>query len=173
MTVYLASYKATRPGLNGLINRGIRLLDRAKYSHTEICIGNPLTGVAKCYSSSGEDGGVRMKEMRLSPEKWDVLHLPFVSDTDVTGYFLQTAGEGYDYLGVGRFALPWLLREHPTRHFCSEWAMAVAGVKDAWRYGPQAAHMIGLALGGIEVGTLPAINTDPKKLHKDEEDPHA
>ena len=151
MSVYLASYKGTRPGLNGLINRGIRWLDRAKYSHTEICIGNPFKGTAKCFSASGEDGGVRVKHMKLNPKKWDALHLPFATPDHVNNYFFGTVGQGYDYLGVGRFALPWLLREHPTRHFCSEWAMDALGVSDAWRYSPQGAHMICLALGGIEV----------------------
>jgi len=148
-SVYLASYTGTHSGLAGIVNIGIRTLDRSIYSHTELCIGNPLVSAAKCYSSSGVDHGVRMKVMQLNPEKWDVLHLPFVNADTVTKHFAETDGAGYDYLGVGRFALPFLLREHKTRWFCDEWCLAALGVKEPWRFSPGGAHQIAIAMGGL------------------------
>jgi len=73
--VYLASYKGTHAGVPGIVNIGIRTLDRSIYSHTELAIGNPLESAVECFSSSGVDHGVRVKVMQLNPEKWDVLHL--------------------------------------------------------------------------------------------------
>lgn len=135
--VYLASYKSVHSGLHGLINRAIRLLDRSAYSHTELCVGesHPFEGEVDCYSSSGMDGGVRVKRMQLNPDRWDVqpLHTPVEWVTDL---YAKTAGSKYDYFGTGRFAVPWLLREHPTRWFCSEWAAAAIGFNQAWRLSP-------------------------------------
>lgn len=149
--VYLASYKDTHSGLPGVVNVGIRVLDRSIYSHTELCIGHPLESVAECYSASGVDRGVRSKAMQLNPAKWDVLHLPWVQASAVRAHHAATVGAGYDYLGVGRFALPLLLREHRTRWFCSEWALAVLGVPQPWRFSPGGAHQVALAMGALPV----------------------
>jgi hypothetical protein len=63
--VYLASYKGTHAGVPGIVNIGIRTLDRSIYSHTELAIGNPLESAVECFSSSGVDHGVRVKVMQL------------------------------------------------------------------------------------------------------------
>lgn len=148
--VYLASYRGTHRGLPGIVNRGIRLLDRAQYSHSEICLGNAdLDEPLKCYSSSGVDHGVRQKIMRLDSQKWDLLHLPFASQQQVLDHFGLTQGAPYDFWGVARFALPFLLREHPRAWFCSEWCLAALGMTDAWRFSPAGAHAVLLASGGI------------------------
>lgn len=151
--VYLASYKGTHSGLAGLINVGIRTLDKAQYSHSEICIGNPFDGEAECFSSSGIDGGVRMKQMQLSPDKWDVLHLHWVPVQQVRDHFgvRKEESAGYDYWGTGRFASPLLLREHPTRDFCSEFCGAAIGLHEAWRVSPQGLHCIALSMGAIQI----------------------
>lgn len=149
--VYLASYKGTHAGLSGIVNVGIRTLDHSIYSHTEICLGNPFDTAAECYSSSGVDHGVRMKTMQLNPEKWDVLYLPFADAQAVQQHFAATDNAGYDYLGVGRFALPFMLREHPTRWFCDEWCLSALGVREPWRFSPGGAHQIALAMGGVPV----------------------
>lgn len=149
--IYVASYKSVRPGIQGLINRLIMLLDRAEYSHNEICIGNPFEAEAECYSASGEDGGVRMKKMKLSPAKWDLILMQDATPEQVRDYYSKTKNSKYDYLGVGRFALPWLMREHSKRFFCSEWVLGALNVQETWRFSPQGCHMVCIASGGKEM----------------------
>jgi hypothetical protein len=141
-TIYLASYKGTQKGIGGVFNIGIRWLTRSIYSHTEICIGNPLEGPVHCISSSGVDGGVRAKLMHLSPEKWDVLPMPWVREEAVWSFMLDHKGTGYDFAGVVRFVLPWLRTQSKRRWFCTECVAAIAGYPDAWRFSPADFHII-------------------------------
>lgn len=141
-SVYLATYKGTHKGIVGLINIAIRLLDKAKYSHCEICIGHPFESAVYCYSSSGVDGGVRAKNMKLSPDKWDITELPLVDEQSVLDLYKATVGDKYDFWGVGRFAFPFFLRESKTRWFCSEWAGRAIGIPEPWRFSPQALYQI-------------------------------
>lgn len=140
--IYLASFRGTRSGLSGFTDWLICKLDKSIYSHTEVCIGNPLDAEVECYSSSGVDGGVRRKVMKLDPTRWHVQPVPWATAEQVREMFADTEGQPYDYLGVARFLLPWMLRAHPRKWFCSEWALAAIGVKDAWRFSPGAGHSV-------------------------------
>lgn len=140
--IYVASYKSTQPGWQGIFNRGIRWLTKSPYSHTEVCIGHPFHGPVPCISSSGVDGGVRAKTMQLSPEKWDVLPMPWVTEQDVLAFLQKHQGSGYDYMGAGRFLLPFALRDHPIKWFCTEAVAAIAGFDDPWRFSPADFHVI-------------------------------
>ena len=133
---YLCAYKGTHSGWQGLINRGIRFATASKYSHTEISIGNPFETPALCGSAAGVDGGVRGKTMQLSPDKWDIFPVFWVAEQDVRGFLAKYNKNGYDFFGVGRFALPFLLREHKSLWFCSESSAYILGFADAWRYDP-------------------------------------
>ena len=133
---YLCAYKGTHPGWQGLVNRGIRFATASKYSHTEIAIGNPFEAPALCVSSSGVDGGVRGKTMQLSPDKWDIFPVPWVSENDVLGFLSKYDKCGYDFFGVARFALPFLLREHKSLWFCSESSASILEFIEPWRYDP-------------------------------------
>jgi hypothetical protein len=148
-TIYLASYKGTQKGLPGWMNRGIRWLTRSIYSHTEICIGHPFGSPVHCISSSSVDGGVRAKLMHLNPEKWDVLPMPWVKEEAVWAFVLDHKGSGYDLLGAGRFLLPFLLREHPNKWFCTEVVAAIAGFKEPWRFSPADFHIVVQAQEGL------------------------
>lgn len=149
--VYIASYKSVRSGLTGLVNRIIRTLDKTEFSHTEICIGNPLEGVVACYSASGVDHGVRVKMMQVDPEHWEVLELPYAKAEDIEALFDKTKGLPYDYMGVGRFAFPWMLREHAVKYFCSEWAAEALKFEGAWRFSPATVRNAALTMGGLLV----------------------
>jgi hypothetical protein len=140
--IFLASYKGTHAGAAGLFNRGTRWLTRSPYSHSEICIGHPFESAVHCISSSGMDGGVRAKMMRLSPEKWDVVPLPWVSEEAVWLFMLDEKGAKYDFAGVVRFALPWLRSQSESRWFCTEAVAAIAGFDDAWRFSPGDFHKV-------------------------------
>lgn len=149
--VYLASYKGVHDGLPGIVNLGIQFMDRSKYSHSELTIGHPFARVVNCYSSSGVDHGVRVKQMMLDPNKWDVVCLNHISPEQVVECFNRTRGEKYDYFGTGRFMLPFLLREHPSRWFCSEWVAWVMGYEQPWRFSPAAVHVLAIKNGGAPV----------------------
>lgn len=151
MSVYLLSYTGTHAGLPGLVNRGIRVLDSTPYSHTEMCVSHPFEGVAECYSSSGVDHGVRRKDMVLSRDKWDALYLPWADASQVRAFYEKTKGAGYDFWGTARFAVPFLLREHPELYFCSEWGLASISVADAWRFSPAGARALCLSRGAVSV----------------------
>lgn len=140
--VYLASYKSVHKGWTSLINRGIRWLTKSRHSHTEVCIGNPFESAVPCVSSSGVEGGVREKVMQLSPDKWDIQPMPWVRSETVRAFLAEHEGEKYDYLGSGRFLLPFLLREHPSRWFCTEVAAEIAGYNEPWRFNPADFHII-------------------------------
>lgn len=133
---YLCAYKGTHPGWQGLVNRGIRFATASKYSHTEISIGNPFASPVLCVSASGVDGGVRGKIMQLSPDKWDIFPVPWVAEKDVHDFLAEYDKCGYDYLGTGRFAFPFLLREHKNLWFCSESSGHILKFADPWRYDP-------------------------------------
>lgn len=149
--VFLASYRGIHTGWAGWVNRGIQLVDKTLYSHSEICVSteSPYDSLAKLYSSSGVDHGVRTKKGLLSRDKWDVVELPWVTPDSVIEKYLQTAEDPYDYLGTGRFLFPFLLREHPSRWFCSEWAAWAMGLEQPWRFTPAACHMVALSRGGV------------------------
>ena len=144
-TIYLASYKGTLPGLHGLVNRVIRWITRSPYSHTEVCVGNPFDAAVPCLSSSGHDGGVRVKTMHLSADKWDVVPMPWICAQDVQDFWLREQGCKYDYAGVLRFAFPWLVGPSERRWFCTEAAAAVAGYPEPWRFSPADFHIVAAA----------------------------
>jgi hypothetical protein len=161
--VFLASYTGTRPGAHGLVNRGIRFADKSIYSHTEIAVlhvdqeaspGGIVLSNFDCYSSSGSDHGVRKKTMPLNPAKWDLVWLPWMTATPVLDLYQDTQGAPYDFMGTGRFAIPLLLREHPVRWFCCEWAAACMGLQDPWRFTPAGVRAVALAMGGKPVPKL-------------------
>ncbi len=149
--VYLATYKGIHKGLPGIVNRGIRFMDRTIYSHCELCIGDPFEKEVECFSSSGVDHGVRVKRMKLDKSKWDIMLLPRVSEGHLRDCFEKTKGQPYDYFGTGRFMLPFLLREHPVRWFCSEWTAWVMGHAEPWRFSPAACRVLALADDGIVI----------------------
>ena len=141
-TLYLASYKGTRPGWHGLVNRVIRFFTKSIYSHSEICLGNPFEGRVDCLSSVGTEGGVRIKRMQLDPAKWDVIALPGVSDGAFWNFVADNAGRKYDLVGCVRSVLPFVSREHETKWFCSEVCASVIGHREPWRMHPGVLHMV-------------------------------
>ena len=140
--IYLASYKGTRKGFDGLVNRFIRWATKSDYSHSEICLGNPFDSPVDCISSVGAEGGVRAKTMLLSPDNWDILPLLGVDENDVLEFFAEKHGAKYDYIGCVRSILPFVSREHSERWFCSEVCAAIMGLSEPWRFHPGVLHCL-------------------------------
>ncbi|MDF1486707.1 hypothetical protein PY257_16280 [Ramlibacter sp. H39-3-26] len=166
----LASYKSTRPGLQGIANRLIRLRLRSPYSHTEV-VFEPHDPVAHlmpdgsteraadgslwCASSvaaealpahstrrAGKMGGVRFKRIALNPDHWDVK--PMRADPVAAAqWFASNQGALYDWQLIAGF-LAWFVPGKGDRWTCSEAAAAAAGApnEEAWRVDPCNGHIL-------------------------------
>lgn len=164
----IASYKVTRPGLQGLFNRIIRLRLRAPYSHSEV-VFEPGDGVGQfmpdgiaaqgqdgslwCASSvaaealpaysprrPGKKGGVRFKRVVLDPDHWDIVKV----DCDplaAAQWFKAHEGELYDWQLILGF-VSWVVPQKSQRWTCSESAAAALGIaeEEAWRFDPVNLH---------------------------------
>lgn len=175
----LASYKSTRPGIQGWANRLIRLRLRGEHSHNEVVFepgdgvdhlmpdgtcAPDAAGALWCASSvaaerlpmfsvrrAGNVGGVRFKRIALDPERWDVV--PYRRDAlAAASWFRMHEGSRYDWaliLGFLAWLLAWLAPERQDRFTCSEAAAAAGGVPQAWRFDPCSLHILALTMGGL------------------------
>ena len=164
----LASYKSTRPGLQGIANRIIRLRLRSPYSHSEIVfephdqVGHLMPdgttargadGSLWCASSvaaealpdhsprrAGKAGGVRFKRIVLNPDHWDVRRIE-IAPARAAQWFKDHEGELYDWQLILGF-VSWVIPQKSRRWTCSEAAAAALGVPDgeAWRFDPANLH---------------------------------
>ena len=160
----IASYKVTRPGLQGLANRVIRLRLRSIYSHTEVVfepsdpVGHLMPdgttargadGSLWCASSvaaealpehsprrAGKVGGVRFKRIVLSPDHWDVRRLA-ANPVSAAQWFRAHEGELYDWQLILGF-VSWVIPQKALRWACSEASAAALGAPEgeAWRVDP-------------------------------------
>lgn len=158
----LASYTGTRPGLQGLANRAIRVRLGGPYSHTELvfepdddvdglmpdrtCAAG-ADGSLWCGSSvaaepmpdysarrAGRTGGVRMKRMVLDQARWELL--PLTGDAwRAARWFREHEGSLYDWQLVFGF-LAWMVPQKAARWSCSEAVAAAAGFPDPERFDP-------------------------------------
>ncbi len=132
----IALYKgpATEP-MDRLIHWAVCVRTFSPYSHVEIVIGGVgPDGLSTCYSSSGRDGGVRVKRIDLANGHWDML--PWRADeAAVTDWFAKHDSAGYDYVGLLTFVLPWKLGS-ARKYFCSEALAAASGLSRPWAWTP-------------------------------------
>jgi len=85
----LALYK----GEGDFYDKLIRFVTNSPYSHCELVIDG------LCYSSSARDGGVRMKQIYLNPDKWDLY--PVTADKLwALDWFINNVGKKYDWIGA-------------------------------------------------------------------------
>lgn len=160
----LASYKSTRPGLQGLFNRIIRLRLRGPYSHSEV-VFEPGDGVDHlmpdgaaaigqdgslwCASSvaaealpefsgrrAGKTGGVRFKRVVLDPSHWDLVKVN-LDPMATAQWFKAHEGEMYDWQLILGF-MSWVIPQKDQRWTCSEACAAALGIPEteAWRLDP-------------------------------------
>lgn len=125
-----AFYKGTRPGLQGIYSRVVRLIDRGPYSHCELVFSDGISA-----SASWIDGGVRFKRIDYKPEHWDFIDLTHLDEERARDWFREQEGAGYDLLGNVRFVLP-IVPASASGWFCSEAMATSLGMSEAWRLGP-------------------------------------
>ena len=124
--VRLALYK----GCGQVGNAFIRWWTGSQYSHCELVIGG------WCYSSSMMDKGVRRKLIDLQVGKWDLVDLPWASEDMVRGFFAESDGDRYGWLGLIRSQLFNRNRSAHKAQFCSEWCANALGLPNAPSYSP-------------------------------------
>ena len=160
----LATYKAIRPGPQGVANRIIRFRLRSDYSHCEVvfepgdqvghlmpdgsCAGDAEGGLW-CASSvaaealpahsprrAGAMGGVRFKRIVLNPGHWDVRRVA-INPLLAAQWFKDHEGELYDWQLILGF-VSWAIPQKSQRWTCSEACAAALGIPegDAWRFDP-------------------------------------
>ncbi len=160
----IASYKVTRPGMQGIANRVIRLRLRSIYSHCEVVFepedqvdqwmpdrsaARGADGSLWCASSvaaerlpahtprrPGRMGGVRFKRIVLNPDHWDVQRVAS-SPAQAAQWFKAHEGALYDWQLILGF-MSWVIPQKSSRWTCSEASAAALGVPegDAWRFDP-------------------------------------
>lgn len=125
MTVQLALFKGK--GLIG--NAFIRLWTGSEYSHCELVVDG------WCYSSSVMDKGVRRKlvgegegRISLSPDKWDLISLPWADAERIVEYFAATDHHRYGWPSLILSQFLNLNRPVKGAQFCSEWCAAAPGL---------------------------------------------
>ena len=164
----LATYKVTRPGLQGVANSIIRLRLRSVHSHSEVVFepgdlvghlmpdGNcehDANGALWCASSvaaealpghsprrAGKTGGVRFKRIALNPDHWDVQRID-VDPLRAAQWFKDHEGDLYDWQLILGF-VSWVIPHKAQRWTCSEACAAALDVPkdDAWRFDPAGLH---------------------------------
>lgn len=75
--------------------------------------------VYDCVGSSWLDDGVRGKLITMSHTKWRVYEVPGNPD-DVRQWLKEHQGQGYDWLGLFGFVLPFRIPGFARRWFCAE-----------------------------------------------------
>ncbi len=165
----LASYKATRPGLQGLFNRLIRWRFSGLYSHNEVVFepgdgvdalmpdgscAPDVDGALWCASSVAMErlpawsryraeklGGVRFKRVVLDPAKWDLVP-SFAEPMAAAQFAVRSEGQPYSWRLIAKLA-SWLVSFSVSNQVtCSQFAARAFGVPDgdAWRFDPCALH---------------------------------
>lgn len=141
--VYLAFYKYKRPcktwqdTLFRVFDEVTRFFTHGKYSHCELAIpcGN---NEFVCYTSSNRDDGVRIKQMPLPADKWDLVEISEYNLRHIFELYYRTQGLKYDLCGaigvVTRFG-----NVH-DRYFCSEWCAEALELPNPHKFSPNSLY---------------------------------
>lgn len=138
MSVFVAFYKG-KPRNIGEIKEhiydyGIRLVTFGQYSHCEIAVYKDV--LFDCYSSSPRDGGVRMKNMALPSDRWDLIPVN-LTEQQVIDFFNQNKGKKYDWQAISVFLIPVINKlQSKNKWFCSEYCAENLGLKNSYRFSP-------------------------------------
>jgi hypothetical protein len=120
------------------------------YSHCEAIFGADLYRPVPCGSSSFIDGGVRIKDILLRQNHWDVLDVPCFDVNRSKQWFISHDGELYDVRGLASVILP-VIKDNPDRRFCSEAILDSVGFPGAHKFDPGRMYDLCVYLGGVGV----------------------
>lgn len=153
MAFQVAFYRGTRPGIPGIYNRLVRARGRGPHSHMELIFSDGLSG-----SSSFADGGVRLKKIDYSTDRWDILDLPPEWEARARRYIEARLGRKYDLMGNVHLMFGFL-PDSSDREFCSELGMGALGFDQAFRFEPNAAYVI--LLRALEIHRSAGMQLEP------------
>ena len=126
----IALYKGTRPGWYGLFNRAVRWWIKSPYSHIELVFSDGISG-----SSSGVDGGVRLKYINYDASRWDFIDVKNGDEVYARKYIEDRIGWKYDYIGLFGFLFRPIVGER-RKQFCSEIVAGALKYRETWRFDP-------------------------------------
>ena len=132
--LYVAFYK----GKDRIFNKLVSWWTRGLYSHTELVV-EASNGMYTCWSSSFLDGGIRCKMMPLPEDHWDLVEITNLVDNtqDPLDWFMRHLGCKYDVIGLIGFIFR-RVADDKYKFFCSEAIGNAIGIKEAWRFDPNA-----------------------------------
>lgn len=134
--IRLAFYKAQ----DHLFDRLVSWWTKGPYSHVEIIVDAVGDGYYACLSSSFRDGGVRIKNMPLPADRWDIVEVRLpVDEEKALLWYRNYHGAKYDVLGLFGFVFRRGI-EDDHKWFCSEVAADILSFAEPWRYDPNALH---------------------------------
>lgn len=115
---YVAFYR----GKGTMADKIVRMATRSPFSHCELiqCEVTPRRGdTVTCISASGRDNGVRIKEIELKAEKWDIYAVPW-APPDTWQRAEAKLGEPYELWSMVISQLFNFRRHERGKWFCSE-----------------------------------------------------
>ena len=113
----LAFYKAN----STFVDKVIGWATKSPYTHVELVLENQdyEKGKMWCIGSSGRDGGVRKKLIKMDLDKWEIVDCPWLGEKHQI--LLETQlGKKYDMKGIILSQMLSLSRHKKSRWFCSE-----------------------------------------------------
>jgi len=147
-------------------DRLVRFRTGSIYSHVELLQGDDGYGGRRAISSSGRDGGVRIKHIDFHPDRWDMVRLEGWCRPDAWERACRHLGAPYDWSGIlGTFGLP-IWRQSREAWWCSELLAYAVGLSHPWVQSPgtlsSQAHDLNhaFALGLNSAALQPAFNAD-------------
>lgn len=162
MKIAFYHYPAGKPWYQVLQHLLVRWWTNGPYSHVELILEDKGNDIYTCASSSARDDGVRIKDIHLPINKWDIIEIDS-TDNDmmaVRKYFAENANKKYDYLAWVGFIFRFIKGKR-NRLFCSEAVCGSIGILQSWRYDPNSMVPIILRLPGakfIQKGSSTEIN---------------
>lgn len=118
MKYYVAFYR----GRGRLADRIVSFATRSPFTHCELIRSDtvPRSGdTVRCISASGRDRGVRIKDITLDPDKWDIFAVPW-APADTWERAEAHLGAPYELWTMVLSQLFNFRRGSPGRWFCSE-----------------------------------------------------
>lgn len=130
-----------------LFDKFVSFWTQGIYSHCEVIITDgPITSPQLCASSSFRDNGVRLKEILLDPDYWDIIEVPGLDVQKSHDWFESNTGCAYDTIGLLSPFAP--VTKTKNAYFCSEAIMCSIGSDEGWRFTPNAAARVFEIMGG-------------------------
>jgi hypothetical protein len=110
-----------------------------KYSHVEAVLDYDKSTNLYFVASSVPGTGIRKAWISLPADTWDIVESP--GDVkSVEAWFDARLGSEYDWLGILGFIFRPIKGNPTKRWFCSEAVLESLGMKEPWRFDPNACY---------------------------------